>query len=489
MRSGKTKKLSAAALSIALIFVCTDARAFLDHGTDTQPSQSEEAEAAATKKCTTGDYQCETERKISNIKQDVGSVTDPFAKDPFSDENFWTWWFDRTPREKKTKYGLKALKLAAYTPNYLVRAFTWPIATSVKWLISKGVIETFVNTFSNKERTFWVYPLVELGFGSGFGGGVGVRHLDMFNRDYKFSANYKIHVNLDQSAMMTFGKPDAAMIASMPLSYSTAVKWLRYWAGNYYGIGFDTPQSNHGIFSMDNVTSGGNASYKFVGNLGLFGIMNLSVDWSGSGNGTFPSVETFMPPNQIRGFEKYLMYLVPGLRFDYDSRGNKLVSESGGHHYLMVQRFQGLNRQDYDYLEYELQALQYIKLWMARHVLVLRMNWIFQQPTGDKIPFYRLAALDVNSPARGFSAGRFHDNARVVYNAEYKFPVWNFIDGEIFFDTGRVYSGPTDVSFKHMAYSGGGGLLIRTRNYFLGRFEVGYGGEGVKILFSTNQAF
>lgn len=489
MRSGKTKKLSAAALSIVLIFMCTDVRAFLDREPAVGSSETQQADAVPAKKCATGDYQCETDRKIKSFKQNIGSVANPMAADPFSDENFWTWPFDRKPHEKKTKYGLKALKIAAHTPNYLVRALTWPVAVSVKWLISKGVIETFVNTFSNKKRTFWVYPLVELGFGSGFGGGVGVKHLDMFNKNYKFSANYKIHVSLDQSAMLSFGKPDAAMIASRPLSYSTAANWLYYRSGNYYGIGYDAPQTDHSIFSLRNITTGGNASYKFVGNLSVFGIMNLSVDWSGPGNGGYPSVQTLLPPSQIQGFEKYLMYLVPGIKFDYDSRGDRLVSEAGGHHYVKVQRFQGLNRQDYDYLQYELQALQYIQLWMPRHILALRMNWIFQHSTGDKIPFYRLATLDIYSPARGFSAGRFHDKARVVYNAEYKFPVWNFIDGEIFFDMGRVYSGPTDVSFKHMAYSGGGGLLFRTRNYFLGRLEVGYGGEGVKVLFSTNQPF
>ena len=90
---------------------------------------------------------------------------------------------------------------------------------------------------------------------------------------------------------------------------------------------------------------------------------------------------------------------------------------------------------------------------------------------------------------RGFDWGRFRDNASVVFNVEYRYPVWDYIDGQLFFDTGRVFNGPEDFSFKNFKFSGGAGFSFRTKDYFLLRFQAAYGGEGLKILFKTSQSF
>ena len=122
-------------------------------------------------------------------------------------------------------------------------------------------------------------------------------------------------------------------------------------------------------------------------------------------------------------------------------------------------------------------------------MLALRTEWDFRHGMDSVVPYFEMAALDAFSPDREFSGGRFHDNAMAVFNIEYRFPVWKYLDGEIFFDTGRVFNGFKDVSFKHFKTSGGMGLRLRTKNFFLCRLQVAYGGEGVKVLFKTSQAF
>jgi outer membrane translocation and assembly module TamA len=65
----------------------------------------------------------------------------------------------------------------------------------------------------------------------------------------------------------------------------------------------------------------------------------------------------------------------------------------------------------------------------------------------------------------------------MLFNFEYRFPVWSLIDGVIFCDTGRVFHSPSDISFANMKYSAGGGLKIRIPNLAMFRFEAAYGGE------------
>ena len=218
--------------------------------------------------------------------------------------------------------------------------------------------------------------------------------------------------------------------------------------------------------------------------------MFVNNDWSANGENGHPSVDVTFPLSELPGFKKFIFYLTPGIRIEYDNRNHTAAPSKGGHHYFFIKRFQGLNRTDFDFNEYELQLLQFIKLWDERHVLALRTNWMFRHETGgSQIPFYRESSFDVYSPIRGFSSGRFHDRIRAVYNIEYRFKVWSFVDGQLFFDTGRVYHNMNDISFKKFKYAGGIGLRLRTKDYFLLRTQVAYGGEGIKFLVKTSQSF
>jgi hypothetical protein len=63
------------------------------------------------------------------------------------------------------------------------------------------------------------------------------------------------------------------------------------------------------------------------------------------------------------------------------------------------------------------------------------------------------------------------------------------MDGQLFYDTGRVFHEWSDFSFKHFKHSGGVGLRLRTSDFFLARFQIAFGSEGAKFLFKTSQAF
>jgi outer membrane protein assembly factor BamA len=76
-----------------------------------------------------------------------------------------------------------------------------------------------------------------------------------------------------------------------------------------------------------------------------------------------------------------------------------------------------------------------------------------------------------------------------VINIEYRYPVWEYMDGQLFFDAGRVFDSIKDVSFKDFKYSGGIGLRFVAGEYFLSRLQLAYGNEGFRVLFKTSQAF
>jgi len=440
-------------------------------------------ERGTSSECPYGKYACDVNEQIKDVEGSVEEMTEGY-------ESGEVWDLPPIGKNKgKTKYGFRALKLAARAPTYAMRAITWPPALLARLLIEKKVVEKMVNVFSNDERTFWVYPLIEFGFGYGFGTGVGVKHTDLFHKNYKFDFAYKIHIDLDQSLDMSFGKPDALILADRPLGYKITFGWKHFYAENFYGVGIGSSENDHAIYKMDRVEWGGELSYEPIDDLTITSELNFSTNWNGSGEDGYPSVESLFPRRDLPGFDAYIFYFIPTLKIEHDTRNAIAAPSSGGYRKLTFLRHEGLNGSAYDFNEYNLELIQYFKLWLDRNILVLRTMWNFRDGSDGVVPYFEMATFDVNSPARGFSGGRFHDNAMAVFNVEYRFPVWKYLDGELFFDTGRVFDGFKDVSFKHFKFSGGAGLRLRTKNYFLSRLQVAYGGEGVKVLFKTSQSF
>ncbi len=181
--------------------------------------------------------------------------------------------------------------------------------------------------------------------------------------------------------------------------------------------------------------------------------------------------------------------MVPALTLQYDTRDNVSLPSKGGIYSASYYRYQSLGSGSFSFNQFELDARRFISLKRPRMVLALHGGLIAQQTGGDNtIPFYRLATLDVNSPLRGFTTGRFHDKNLVVLNAEYRFPVWSSIDGVLFFDTGRVFHSFSDFTLNDFKYGGGGGLRIRAMGLMLFRFDLAYGGEGVQALVGISKS-
>jgi outer membrane protein insertion porin family len=79
----------------------------------------------------------------------------------------------------------------------------------------------------------------------------------------------------------------------------------------------------------------------------------------------------------------------------------------------------------------------------------------------------RVGPLDQAGHPRG-------GNARVVLNAEWRFPIWRFVHGALFLDTGTVRSEILDLRLSEFKSGVGGGVRLLTPVGPL-RFDVGYG--------------
>ena len=403
-------------------------------------------------------------------------------------QNKTVWDMPYGPPKPDETSGRKLARYALVAPTYAVRLVTWPIAVMGYYMIREGVANKVIDLISNNARTFWVYPRVEMGFGSGFGGGIGFHHFNLFHDNFKASGYYQIHINMNQEAKFDIRKPDAFYWNDRPVEYKFWSKFIRHHVTDFFGVGIESSDKVSAKYGLDQVRWGGYIGTEFLDNIWVK--LYLEGIWDNSRAGKDgPNVTNVFPRSELEAYGRQLIYMVPTMEFVRDTRDSDVVPEHGGYQKAFYSRYQGLNTNKYDYCELGFDVAQFFHAMLDRHVFVLRISGVYQPQSGDGIPFYHLLRLDMNTPLRGFDYGRFADRGRYIFNAEYRFPVWQFIDGQFFFDAGRTFHDLSDISFKHIKYDGGIGIRIRTDEFLLMRLQFAYGGEGPKFLVKTSTAF
>jgi hypothetical protein len=106
---------------------------------------------------------------------------------------------------------------------------------------------------------------------------------------------------------------------------------------------------------------------------------------------------------------------------------------------------------------------------------------------GSEVPFYfdqTLGGADINGndTLRGFVDYRFRAPSSVLFQVEYRRPVWGPFGLLAFYDLGKVALIPSDISLDHLRHDIGLGMFVRAGTRELMRIYIGFGtGEGSRL--------
>lgn len=145
---------------------------------------------------------------------------------------------------------------------------------------------------------------------------------------------------------------------------------------------------------------------------------------------------------------------------------------------------------DYGYTQYQIDLQQFIPLFAPLRTLAIRGYLEKLDRLNDEaIPFYKFPILDKNHALRGFDRRRFADEGALLFNVEYRYPVWDTWEGVIFLDEGQVFKNYRDITLGAFHYSAGTGVRITTKDRFLFNLQTGFGDEGAEFLLQLEQEF
>lgn len=134
----------------------------------------------------------------------------------------------------------------------------------------------------------------------------------------------------------------------------------------------------------------------------------------------------------------------PGLV--YDSRDNPFRPTRGWFAEGVFTYTDQVDRDQFRYLGYRLEVQRYIPVFRGNRVLLLRAYLAKQDSVGGgTIPFYELNLLDLNNGLRGFDRGRWQDKGAILFNIQWRFPIWQDVEGDLFSTRDRC-SATTKIS-------------------------------------------
>jgi outer membrane protein assembly factor BamA len=185
---------------------------------------------------------------------------------------------------------------------------------------------------------------------------------------------------------------------------------------------------------------------------------------------------------------KFTPYLALTARYD---TSNSQIHPTRGVRFLFQNDFAGraVGNTVAKFYRLTLDLRSYTRLFLPKAVLALR--GLVQDITGPSIPLWDLSSLGGGSTAgamRGYALNRFIDKGKFLAAAEFRFPLWKRIGGNVFSEAGVVWPSWSAISFRKIAFDAGWGLRYYLANFVV-RFDMGFSREGTGIYFNFGHLF
>lgn len=132
-------------------------------------------------------------------------------------------------------------------------------------------------------------------------------------------------------------------------------------------------------------------------------------------------------------------YLRPEVAVSYDTRATRPGDESGVRLEAFGDLGLDLRRGDAHFARYGAAVGLFWDLWKNRTV-GLQLHGRFATPLGDGVvPFSELTLLGGAEPMRAFDEGRLRGESAFVAVLDYRWPIWVWLDGQLFFELGNAF--------------------------------------------------
>jgi hypothetical protein len=255
---------------------------------------------------------------------------------------------------------------------------------------------------------------------------------------------------------------------------------------DFYGIGIDAGKQDRSV-SLHHKASGIN--FSLLRKVGSRWFAGADIVYSDSevrfADRILPADVELPPELEIPEavFSPLLVSVAP--RLEYDSRNSEYYPTHGVLFQAKVGIWSESLGSDFDFRAYKISYNQYFALSDAD---VLAIRFYGRLAEGD-VPFFALSSLGQGSDLRGYTPGRYRDNALLAIQAEYRRRLSNRWYVVAFGGIGGV--GPKLDQIRQDLPAGGVGVrfVLAEENHIAMRLDAAWGKDDSAVYLSVGEAF
>ncbi|MFQ5633572.1 MAG: BamA/TamA family outer membrane protein, partial [bacterium] len=377
-------------------------------------------------------------------------------------------------------------------PATVWRLVWTPIGETTIWVEQNRIHQKAINFFLNDDLSAGVFPLVSLGGNTGAGAGLRAFHNNLFNRGKKINFTVLYSTSDNNSASLAYSD-SAAFGSALYLNFKgemfndsnenlfisrdagLAVLLQSALGANLSSLEDETSYATEQFSARVDL---GYAINRKIG-LGITSSLKRAEIESGTGKGG-----EFFPREVLGEGVTKLFSIGSTLTFDFRHGWPRTLSGTFVRFGFQINREMDGSRFKYNKLSAEIQQFVPIPFFAKNRRLAIRGRIEkLDRLEGKQIPFYELSMLGSSSTLRGYDQNRFRGKGSLLFNFEYRYPVWDAWDAVIFVDEGQVFDDYEDIRLDAFHFGIGTGLRFMSSRGFIARVEVGFSNETARALF------
>jgi hypothetical protein len=381
------------------------------------------------------------------------------------------------PTDEENAWGNRILA----APEYAWAGFTYPFKKLAIAYEQHDLMNRALDVFLNDERTGGVFP--KFAIGGTLSSGIGFTAFDnnLFRQGKEARLSYILATRDNQAGELSFRDPS---LFGSQWSLDTSAFWLNFDESHFFPGGNRAREQDETNFELQQLAWDLKLGRKLAGDFSAALTGRLLIA-DAQPSGRLPAT-----PASVTGNNSSMTALAIEPSLSYDSRDNPFRPTRGWFAEGAFTYTDQVDRNQFRYLGYRMEVQRYIPVFHDDRVLLLR-GYVAKQDSlgGGSIPFYELNLLDLNNGLRGFDRGRWQDKGALLFNAEWRFPLWQDVEGDIFLDEGQVFNNYKNIEIKQFRYSAGAGLRFVTNRKFGFRIQVAASEDGVLTLIRGDLEF
>lgn len=335
-----------------------------------------------------------------------------------------------------------------------------------------------------REKSLSAFPILMYDSDIGVGYGAKAKFVDYLAKKESFDFIVFNSSKGERWYVFTFSIPDIEIRQGKKYPFSLDIKaeynkFLKYY---FYGIGSDSKEENKTEFSFMKKE----LQFKVGRGLTPYFVIEAtyvlrSVKYYGIKEGPFEDVLQEVGDQ----FSPFAIVLVR-----YDTSDSQIHPKKGCRFLFQIDwtgKFWG--NENARFQRFTLDMRKFALLFGRKDVLAFR--FLIQKISGAPIPLFEMSMLGGGSEMnamRGYKLNRFMDRGKFLFNAEYRFPIWKKLGGNMFLDAGNIWPSWKKIDLGISVIDFGWGLRYYLRNFAV-RFDMGFSEEGQRVYFDFGHVF